>query len=118
MISEDEARGKILGHVRALPSRTVPLGAGLDCFVQRDLVARVSLPGFDNSSMDGYALIAQFERHHLPDTLAGRDPQAATPGMQGARQALRGDMADRFGRAAIVDSQGVLLVFDPYGRVL
>ncbi len=58
MISEDEARRKILSHVHALSSRTMPLAAALDCFAQRDLLARVSLPSFDNSSMDGYALVA------------------------------------------------------------
>ncbi|MGZ5022409.1 MAG: molybdopterin molybdotransferase MoeA [Chthoniobacterales bacterium] len=58
MISEEEARTKILSHVRARPSRTVPLAEALDCFARRDFLARLPLPSFDNSSMDGYALVA------------------------------------------------------------
>ncbi|MGZ5553663.1 MAG: gephyrin-like molybdotransferase Glp, partial [Chthoniobacterales bacterium] len=58
MISEEEARTKILSHVRARPSRIVPLAEALDCFARRDFLARLALPSFDNSSMDGYALVA------------------------------------------------------------
>ncbi len=58
MITEDEARAKILGSIRPLPGRRVALSAALDCFVTRDLVARIALPNFDNSAMDGYAVVA------------------------------------------------------------
>jgi molybdopterin molybdotransferase len=58
MISEDEARTKILGSVRPLPVRRVPLLEALGCFAARDLAARLPLPVFDNSAMDGYAVIA------------------------------------------------------------
>jgi len=58
MITEDEAREKILGSIRPLPGRRVALSAALDCFVTRDLVARIALPNFDNSAMDGYAVVA------------------------------------------------------------
>ena len=74
MISEEEARRKILSHVRALPSRTVPLAAALDCFVQRDLLARVSLPSFDNSSMDGYALVASSAPNGARLKMIGEQP--------------------------------------------
>lgn len=58
MISEEEARGNILGSVRALPPRRVSLRAALECFAAEDLVARLPLPVFDNSAMDGYAVVA------------------------------------------------------------
>ena len=58
MITEDEARAKILGSIRPLPGRRVALSAALDCFATRDLVARIALPNFDNSAMDGYAVVA------------------------------------------------------------
>ena len=58
MISEEEARRKILETIRPLPERTVSLSGGLDCFSGRDLVARLPMPGFDNSAMDGYAVVA------------------------------------------------------------
>ena len=48
----------ILKAVRPLPPRAVALAEALDCFAARDLHARVSLPLFDNSAMDGYAAIA------------------------------------------------------------
>ncbi|MEY2538323.1 MAG: molybdopterin molybdotransferase [Verrucomicrobiota bacterium] len=58
MISEDEARLKILESVAALPPRDVDLASSLGCFAARDYVAGVALPNFDNSAMDGYAVVA------------------------------------------------------------
>jgi molybdopterin molybdotransferase len=58
MITEDEARAKILASIRPLPGRRVALSAALDCFATRDLAARIALPNFDNSAMDGYAVVA------------------------------------------------------------
>ena len=58
MISEDEARTQILQAVRTLPSRAVALSQALDCFAARDYFARLPLPAFDNSAMDGYAVVA------------------------------------------------------------
>jgi molybdopterin molybdotransferase len=58
MISEETARTTILEKVRPLPERTVPLSSGLGCFSARDLAARLPLPAFDNSAMDGYAVVA------------------------------------------------------------
>jgi molybdopterin molybdotransferase len=58
MISEDEARTKILEKVQARPSRMVSLSQALDCFAAKDYFARLPLPNFDNSAMDGYAVVA------------------------------------------------------------
>ena len=58
MISEDEARTQILQAVRTLPSRRVALSQALDCFAAQDYFARLPLPAFDNSAMDGYAVVA------------------------------------------------------------
>ena len=58
MISEEDARRKILEKVAPLPERTVPLSGALGCFSSHDIVARLLLPAFDNSAMDGYAVIA------------------------------------------------------------
>ena len=59
MISEEEARQKILGKIRPLLARNIPLANALDCFVAEDYFARLPLPNFDNSAMDGYAVIAR-----------------------------------------------------------
>ena len=58
MISEDEARRRVLQNVHSPGERIVPLSEALDCFSARDVVARLPLPMFDNSAMDGYAVVA------------------------------------------------------------
>src|SRR5262249_16939907 len=58
VISEEEARAKILDGVQPLPPRQTPLAQALDCFALQDYFARLSLPSFDNSAMDGYAVVA------------------------------------------------------------
>jgi molybdopterin molybdotransferase len=58
MISEEEARERILNRVQPLPMRHVPLSAADGFFAARDITARLSLPLFDNSAMDGYAVVA------------------------------------------------------------
>jgi len=58
MISEEEARNKILDIVRSLPVRKLSISKSLDFFAAEDQFARLPLPAFDNSAMDGYAVIA------------------------------------------------------------
>src|SRR5438445_12658427 len=58
MISEEEARARILDKIKPLPERAVPLAQALGCFAAQDYFARLPLPVFDNSAMDGYAVVA------------------------------------------------------------
>jgi molybdopterin molybdotransferase len=58
MISEEEARARILETIRTLPERSVSLSEALDCFSAQDILVRLPLPNFDNSAMDGYAVVA------------------------------------------------------------
>src|SRR5436305_7717146 len=58
MISENEARGKILERVRTLPPRKMSILQALVHFAAENYFARLPLPMFDNSAMDGYAVIA------------------------------------------------------------
>jgi molybdopterin molybdotransferase len=58
MISESEARRKILEAIRPLPPRTMSISEALDRFAAQDYFAQLPLPMFDNSAMDGYAVIA------------------------------------------------------------
>jgi molybdopterin molybdotransferase len=58
VISEGDAREKILESVRPLPPRSLSILRTLDCFAAEDHVALLPLPNFDNSAMDGYAVIA------------------------------------------------------------
>lgn len=56
MRSVEEHRAAVLGLVGVLPASTVPVGQALGRVLAEDVVARVDLPGFDNSAMDGYAV--------------------------------------------------------------
>ena len=58
MISEEEARKKIVAAVRPLPGRKLSISKSLDFFAAEDHFARLPLPNFDNSAMDGYAVVA------------------------------------------------------------
>jgi molybdopterin molybdotransferase len=58
MIGEEEARTSILEKVTPLPERTVPLATALGWFSARNITAQLPLPPFDNSAMDGYAVVA------------------------------------------------------------
>ena len=58
VISEEEAHKRILEKVGPLEQRPVPLADALDCFAAEDYVAPLPLPAFDNSAMDGYAVVA------------------------------------------------------------
>ena len=58
MITEEEARKKILETVRPLPARKLSISKSLDFFAAEDHFARLPLPAFDNSAMDGYAVVA------------------------------------------------------------
>jgi len=58
VISEEEARREILEKVSPLDERVVSLADAIDCFSGRDYFARLPLPAFDNSAMDGYAVVA------------------------------------------------------------
>jgi molybdopterin molybdotransferase len=86
MISEEEARKKILETVRSLPSRRLFLSQVLGCFAAEDYFARLPLPGFDNSAMDGYAVVASSSAKGkrlrvTAEQPAGRDKQlCVSPG--------------------------------------
>ncbi|TDU70577.1 molybdopterin molybdotransferase [Prosthecobacter fusiformis] len=58
MISETEARDRVLAAIRLGPTVAMPLLKALGRHAAADVLATVSLPGFDNSMMDGYAVRA------------------------------------------------------------
>ena len=55
MRTVEEHRAVVAQLLTPLPEEDVPLAAANGRVLARDVVARVSLPGFDNSAMDGYA---------------------------------------------------------------
>jgi molybdopterin molybdotransferase len=74
MTSEEEARNRILEAVSPTPERTVPLSAALGCFSGRSVVARLPLPTFDNSAMDGYAIVASSSKKGARLQVIGEQP--------------------------------------------
>jgi molybdopterin molybdotransferase len=74
VISEEEARRRILEKVTPLPDRTVRLADALDCFAARDYFGRLPLPAFDNSAMDGYAVVASSCRKGARLRVIGEQP--------------------------------------------
>lgn len=58
MISETDARERVLAAVLPGPVEALPLLKALDRYAAVDVLATVPLPGFDNSMMDGYAVQA------------------------------------------------------------
>src|SRR5437762_42425 len=57
MIAEEEAREKVLEKIQVRASRRVSLSHALNCFAAEDYFSSLPLPNFDNSAMDGYAVV-------------------------------------------------------------
>ena len=58
MISIDEARSRVLAEAVPLSVERRPLGGVLGAVLAEDVVADISVPPFDNSGMDGFAVQA------------------------------------------------------------
>lgn len=59
LLSESETLARVLAEIEPLAGERVPLREAHGRFCASELFASVSLPGFDNSAMDGYALPAR-----------------------------------------------------------
>ncbi|MDT5129294.1 MAG: molybdopterin molybdotransferase [Mycobacterium sp.] len=59
MRSVEEHRRVVAGLITPRPPVTAGLGDALGLVLADDVVAPLSLPGFDNSAMDGYAVVAE-----------------------------------------------------------
>ena len=58
LVSVDDYREGILASLESLDPINLPLAASHGCVLAEDVVAQWPLPSFDNSSMDGYAVMA------------------------------------------------------------
>ena len=74
MISEEEARVKILAAASPLSETSIPLSEALDRFAATDLFATIPLPAFDNSAMDGYAVVAKSAGKNARLKIVGEQP--------------------------------------------
>ena len=74
MTSEAEARAAILAKVTALTSQRVSLADSLGRFAAEELEAQEALPPFNNSAMDGYAVLAASCREGARLRVRGEQP--------------------------------------------
>jgi molybdopterin molybdotransferase len=74
VITEEEALAHILKSVKPLSPRRVPLAQARERFSARDIFARLALPVFDNSAMDGYAVVAGSCRLGEGQRVVGEQP--------------------------------------------
>jgi molybdopterin molybdotransferase len=58
LLSVDEARSRMLSHFKPIGTATLPLVECVRRVLATNIAARNDLPSFDNSSMDGFAVIA------------------------------------------------------------
>src|SRR5438876_5623005 len=58
LISVEEALTRILAQIRPLEAEPSPLLDALERVLTEDIIAESDLPPFDNSAMDGYAVVA------------------------------------------------------------
>ncbi|HEY1582857.1 MAG TPA: gephyrin-like molybdotransferase Glp [Chthoniobacterales bacterium] len=90
MTSEADALAAVLEKVAALPGEIVPLLDSLGQFSAVDLRAERSLPAFDNSAMDGYAVQATSCKNGARLRVVGEQAAGADHGLtMGAGEAIR-----------------------------
>jgi molybdenum cofactor synthesis domain-containing protein len=95
LIPYAEAKAFVLDAVAALPPVASPLEAAWGCVAAEEVVAREQIPGFVNSSMDGYALraadtvLGPTRLRVVAATLAG-DPVTARIGAGEAARVMTG----------------------------
>ncbi len=58
MLSVSEARKRILSVFQPVEATTLPLARAVGRVISTDIRAEIDLPPFDNSSVDGFAVIA------------------------------------------------------------
>ena len=68
MRTVEEHRRVVAGLITPRPAVTLPLADTLGLVLAADVVAALSLPGFDNSAMDGYAVVADDVAAASPET--------------------------------------------------
>ena len=86
MISESDALARVLAAVTPLQAGQTSLFESLDRYAAHDVTATVPIPAFDQSSMDGYALLAAESTSSRPLQVTGE--QAA--GLDGRLQLQSG----------------------------
>jgi molybdopterin molybdotransferase len=81
VITEEDALAHILDKVAPLPSRILPLARAREEFAARDIFAKLALPVFDNSAMDGYAVVAGASGVGKGQRVIGEQPAGVDRGL-------------------------------------
>jgi molybdopterin molybdotransferase len=90
VITEEAALAHILGSVKPLSARCVALARAQDNFAASDIFAKIALPVFDNSAMDGYAVVAGSCRIGQSQRVIGEQPAGIDRKLRvGAGEAVR-----------------------------
>ena len=95
LFNVDEALANILGDIKRLGHETVSLMSSPGRMLAEDIISPIDLPPFDNSAMDGYAILAEDSQNAgadnpqpltvVMDILAGRAPTGKLERGQAAR---------------------------------
>ena len=98
MLPVEEAASAILALATPLPAEWVPPGRGPRPRLAEDVLARRTLPPWDNSAMDGYAVrSADLTR---PRRCGSRWGRRSTPGPRPSREVRPGDVRADHDRGA------------------
>ena len=89
MISIEEARALILAEAKPLPSESRALSDVLGAVLAQTILAPHDVPPFDNSAMDGFAVLAADTRAATPDSPVELSVGETIAAGHSARSALR-----------------------------
>ena len=67
MVPYEEAVARVLEQIQTLPSTLMPLRDARGLAIAEQIVSEHDVPGFDNSAMDGYAIVAADTAGASPD---------------------------------------------------
>jgi putative molybdopterin biosynthesis protein len=94
VVERDEAEARFRRHLTLAPlgEEKVALGDALGRVLARDVVADIDVPGFDRSSVDGFAIIAADTEGASEETprLLELNPEILTPGVEPRTAVRRG----------------------------
>lgn len=82
MISESEALARVLAAVKPLPAEQATLMNALDRYAAQDATATVPIPAFDQSAMDGYAIVAAESTTAQPLQVTGEQAAGLDDGLR------------------------------------
>jgi molybdopterin molybdotransferase len=112
VITEDEALAHILKRVKPLSSRRVSLAQAEEQFVARDVFAKIALPIFDNSAMDGYAVVSGSCRPGQSQRVIGEQPA----GVDRKLRIAAGEAARVFTGAPMPEGADAVVMQEDVGR--